>query len=623
MILMNGQSMTPKAPLYPETQQMQLGERDSQSTFTIGPDAPEITVGDWIMEDSGPGLGITWRVRGVDTSYNDETRTVHLEHVIQTLKDTVIFGDVTAAMMGGGDTVGALQAIQYVLARQGIWRLGNFGYDLAAPFEFNGSTLFDAIEDVCSALADCVWTYDTTRLPFTLNIMPQDYTVRCEMRGGRNLSTIQRSVDRSRMYTRIYPVGADDLHITGEYLEANTNLYGVVCKVETDQAYDTEEKLRIWAEDRLRRHCEPTVTITINGLELSAETGEPLDKLVVGTVCRVPVPELGVVMAEKITRLNFKDVIRDPVDVTVTLANNREDVASLFKREKQTTEKASRSGARGGKKKNEKIEDAESGMYSVLQRTASEIYMQVTDTKNDLQGKIDVQSSRIDIVVEGTGDNAHIKPAAITAAITDENGYLSSSIKISADKIILDGATSIASVMSVRTRGVVSINGRLETTGYVSCTGVNFRDPGAGSSSRSINETILNQMIMSASLNQTTNTLTLTKFSGQVINFKKATSISGSWSGSTGDTATFTYQTDDTSIPAGSTYLELRQSGSYVVAYDPSGAPRARVSAGSSYSNSSVLVYDHFDDDDEVYYYRSEDLITRKSVGATKTVHYN
>ena len=42
-----------------------------------------------------------------------------------------------------------------------------------------------------------------------------------------------------------------------------------------------------------------------------------------------------------------------------------------------------------------------------------------------------------------------------------------------------------------------------------------------------------------------------------------------------------------------------------------------------SYSNSSVLTFDHFDDDDEVYYYTSEDLITRESAGATKTVHYN
>lgn len=591
MILMNGQSLTPKAPLYPETQSMQLGERDSQSTFTIGPDAPEITVGDWIMEDSGPGLGITWRVRGVDTSYNDETRTVHLEHVIQTLKDTVMFGDVTADMMGGGDTVGALQAIQYVLARQGTWRLGNFGYDLAAPFEFNGSTLFDAIEDVCSALADCVWTYDTTRLPFTLNIMPQDYTVKCEMRGGRNLSTIQRSVDRSRMYTRIYPVGADDLHITGEYLEANTNLYGVVCKVETDQAYDTEEKLRIWAADRLRRHCEPTVTITINGLELSAETGEPLDKLVVGTVCRVPVPELGVVMAEKITRLNFKDVIRDPVDVTVTLANNREDVASLFKREKQTTEKASRSGARGGKKKNEKIEDAESGMYSILQRTAGEIYMQVTNTKTKLQSKIDILDHSISLVVEGTGDNAHIKPAAITAAITDKNGYLSSSIKISADRITLDGRTTINDVMTVSGRAV-RINVPIETSE------VRLRGQ---SSAATLTANNMEHVIISAWIDQSTNSLKLRPLVGDVVTFKKATSISGSWSGSSaGRTATFTYQTDDTSIASAQTWLVLTAGTGEAYVTDPNGVVRAHVNVSGG-SGTSYTMHKAYGTDDSLY----------------------
>ena len=614
MILMDGQSLTPKAPLYPETQSMQLGERDSQSTFTIGPDAPEITVGDWIMEDAGPGLGITWRVRGVDTSYNDGTRTVHLEHVIQTLKDTVMFGDVTAAMMGGGDTVSALQAIQYVLGRQGIWQLGNFGYDMAGPFEFNGSTLFDAIEDVCSALADCVWTYETTRLPFTLNIMPQDFTVKCEMRGGRNLSTIQRSVDRSRMYTRIYPVGADDLHIAGEYLEANTALYGVISKVETDQAYDTDEKLRMWAADRLRRHCEPSVTITINGLELSAETGEPLDKLIVGTVCRVPIPELGVVMSEKITRLNYKDVIKDPADVTVTLANNREDVASLFKKEKQTTDKASRSSARGGKKLDNKIEDTAEGLISVFQRTAGEIYAKVKSTRDELQASIDIQKNRIDLVVEGTGDNARIKPAAIRAAITDENGYLVSTIKISADKITLDGRTTINDVMTVSGRAV-RINVPIETSE------VRLRGQ---SSAANLTANNMEHVIISAWIDPSTNSLKLRPLVGDVVTFKKATSISGSWSGSTGTTATFTYQTDDTSIPAGSTYLELRQSGSYVVAYDPSGAPRARVSAGgSSYSHNSVLVYDHFDYDDEYYYYRSEDLITRQSSGASKTVYYN
>ena len=79
------------------------------------------------------------------------------------------------------------------------------------------------------------------------------------------------------MYTRIYPIGKKNLHITGDYLSQNEEIWGRKDKVETDQSKETEQMLRLWALDRLRRHCEPTVTITIGGLELSQATGEPLD----------------------------------------------------------------------------------------------------------------------------------------------------------------------------------------------------------------------------------------------------------------------------------------------------------------------------------------------------------
>ena len=178
----------------------------------------------------------------------------------------------------------------------------------------------------------------------------------------------------------------------------------------------------------------------------------------------------------------------------------------------------------------------------------------------------------------------------------------------------MDGRTTINDVMTVSGRSV-RINVPIETSE------VRLRGQ---SSAANLTANNMEHVIISAWIDPSTNSLKLRPLVGDVVTFKKATSISGSWSGSTGTTATFTYQTDDTSIPAGSTYLELRQSGSYVVAYDPSGAPRARVSAGgSSYSHNSVLVYDHFDYDDEYYYYRSEDLITRQSSGASKTVYYN
>ena len=518
MILLSGQTLTAKTWFTPESFQLQLGERDSSASLTIGPDAPEIVVGDWMQDDTEPGKGIVWRVRSVDQDYNTDTRTINLEHVIQTLKDTVMFGEITTDMLGGGN---ARAAAQYVLSRQSIWALGNFGYSKSAPFEFNSDNLMDALEEITSALPDAVWEYDFTSIPFKLHINQPNTAVQCEMRGGRNLSTLKKTIDRSRMYTRIYPIGADDLRISGNYIEQNTNLYGVICKVETDQAYSTEAQLRQWAQDRLRRHCEPTVTITINGLDLSEATGEPLDMLKIGSVCRVPVPELGTVIAEKITRLNWKDKVRDKEDVTVTLANNLEDVASIFKNESRTAAKAGRSGARIAGKADTKIEDTAAGLYTQIIRTAEQIRLEAGDTKRELMASIDVQADRIGLVVEGTGTNAKIKPASIVASINDSGD---SSIALSAKYITLDGITKLNEIMTV-TSGAVHISKPLMVDGGYA----DFNEIRIHGTRYAVTQANADYMIVAANVDG--NTLTLTRANGTTVPFSKATSLSGAWSG--------------------------------------------------------------------------------------------
>lgn len=82
--------------------------------------------------------------------------------------------------------------------------------------------------------------------------------------------------------------------------------------------------------------------------------------------------------------------------------------------------------------------DADNSMSSRIQQTADAITLEVSQRKSGdqaLSSRIDIQADRISLVVEGSGANAHIKPASIVAAIN--NGE--SSIKISADHIILDG----------------------------------------------------------------------------------------------------------------------------------------------------------------------------------------
>lgn len=81
------------------------------------------------------------------------------------------------------------------------------------------------------------------------------------------------------------------------------------------------------------------------------------------------------------------------------------------------------------------VSASKSELYSVIEQTATQIRSEVANTASGLQSSITQQANRISLVVEGTGANAHIKPASIVSAINDG----ASSVVISADHINLDG----------------------------------------------------------------------------------------------------------------------------------------------------------------------------------------
>ena len=334
MIKLVKHSLTPAGRFEVESCPLTLSEKDSQIVMTLGPDAMELQIGDWLLDDEEPGAGIVYRVKTIETDFQTKTRRVTAEHIIQTLRDAVIFGTVDAETMGGSDgLISAAGAIGYALSQCADWQLGTIGYNTSQPYEFNGDSVLEAIETVCTTLVDPWWSYDLSSYPFTLNINPKSSAAQCEMRAERNIATLRRTVDMSRMYTRIYPVGKDDLHIEGDYLSQNENLYGVIAKVETDQSKETAGMLQAWAAARLARHCNPNVTIQITGADLSESTGEPLDHLQIGVGCRVPLPEFNTTILETISKLQWKDKKADPEIVTATLANDWEDVASIMRRE--------------------------------------------------------------------------------------------------------------------------------------------------------------------------------------------------------------------------------------------------------------------------------------------------
>ena len=331
MILLDGHSLEQKRRIVPEKLSLTITERDS--TASMVPDSLSgITVKSWFLDETNPGKGIVWRVKSIGNDFATETPTIELEHVIHILRDRILFGEITPEMMGGsGGKCTAKQAVQYILSKSSDWTLGSFGFDgVSNPYKFDGDSLYDALVKVTKSLKDAWWSYDLTAYPFKLNITKRSETVGTELRCGRNLVSITRTQDIANMYTRFYPIGKDDLHISGNYVERNTGSYGVIEHVEVNSGLETEAELRRWANEKLDVHAQPLDTIEIEGLELADATGESLDRLRIGRVCRVPLPEYGTVIEEKITRIQYQDKLFAPEVVQVTLANAQEDIAQIL-----------------------------------------------------------------------------------------------------------------------------------------------------------------------------------------------------------------------------------------------------------------------------------------------------
>ena len=334
-------------PLRVNSMSLNLNERNSTATVVLddleGIKDKELHT-QWFYDDSEPGAQIVWREKSVTVDKHTKTPTMQLEHIINVLKDTVLFEEVKPSDITGheGDTkCSAKKAIKYILSRQPQkdWKLDAFDpayetEDYEQEYSFQGTeTLYDALESVCATLEDCWWTLDTHKYPFVIDIWKNeaDEDATTQLRAGRNLRTISVTQDKSGMFTRFYPIGYEDLHYTSStdgahYREKNVSKYGLIEKTATDESLTTNSELRNWAKTQLSRHAMPIVTIEVEGLELSQATGESLDRIHLGELCEVILHDDGERYVQRVIEMRYQDKISQPEVVKITMSNKREDV---------------------------------------------------------------------------------------------------------------------------------------------------------------------------------------------------------------------------------------------------------------------------------------------------------
>lgn len=513
MLLLSGHTLTVKSRFVPESMSLSLTHNGiSTANMTVGPDAPTMAVNDWLQDNTEPGAGIVWRVKGIDTDMQAQTRTIQLEHVIATLKDVLLFGETTTKAISGGNNATSSQTIAYVLRGQSIWQVGTISLGRSLPYNFNNTNAYDAIMTVCNTLDNWIMEYDLTSLPFKLSVRAASNVVACELREMRNLTSVRRSVDRTNMYTRFYPVGANNMHISGNYVSRNEGTYGVISKTEADQSITSEAMLRAWAEERLRRHAEPNVTVTISGVDLSSASGESLDKIRLGMMCRVPLPEYNTTITERVVKLQWPDKMREPARFTATLANQLQDVASVIQRMSSQSARSSGGAALAGQKQLDKdhawMVDTDDHIGLVAEAVAGEgaaqdwsrvssimvdgegIHQRVTKTEGDLvtaETRIKTTEDGVETLVTKTGINDLKKKETlyskftqtaerIVAAITGEDDvdslekYLKKNRVGSILEMTESSLTSLTGTVTGQTEKLGQIEATMEGSGL-------FQDP--------------------------------------------------------------------------------------------------------------------------------------------------
>lgn len=298
-------------------------------------DEPDIKVGDFVELFSPHGSAGLFRATEVQTGYGIPSgRTVYLEHAIGTLEDSLAIG--AQSMQAPVATV-----LATLLETQNVkdWVLGECEVpeDYELIYEYKYENLLLAISGLLAELPpEYMLEYDTTRYPFVMHLRKLPEGDGCEMRMRRNLTRAQLTIDRNNLCTRIIPFGAgegqDRVTLTGligsQHLDsAAAETWGLVSRTITASDVYDAPTLKMVAERYLERYDHPTVSMLIDSMDLYEATGEKMDYFRLGALCRMALPDYGMVMRERVIGLTWPDVYGQPERVDVTLANRIRNAA--------------------------------------------------------------------------------------------------------------------------------------------------------------------------------------------------------------------------------------------------------------------------------------------------------
>lgn len=402
-------------------------EPASTATMGLPFGEPAVAVRDFVEIFDADGSKGIYRVAAINGG-NVERQTISLTHGIVTLEDDTLPEDM--ALEGN-----IRQMLQAVLDQQGEtwWQLGTVEAPEDESYKVQGGNVIalQAIINIAALAPEYHLAYDQTTRPWTLHFLRRERVASCECRLLRNISSLNVSFSDADMCTRVTSKLLPDGRMDADTI----NRWGLISReLDTDKDTTPAEAVKL-AEKVLEQRKNPTASIEIDAVDLAGATGEDLDRLTLGRVCRVALPDWGVAYVHQIVSVYWADLLHKPSQKQITLSTRQKRAENALAQ----AVKANRQASKGWKHITE-TENSVKIQAQQIELLGEEISLRAT--KNEVEGaKLLISEVRIDL-------NAAMAAILLKA---DRTEYDELEKRVSSAEIKVDGANAAITLKADRT----------------------------------------------------------------------------------------------------------------------------------------------------------------------------
>lgn len=259
------------------------------------------------------------------------------EHVLATLLDDVLF----KYHQIGGTSIKTPQVIRYILDRQLIprWQLGVCEFERQFEYKWENENLLAALFSIPQPFDEKYrWEFDTTGSIWRIHLRKLPAKFKADIVYRKNMTEIQKEVDPTSIVTRLYclgygegdnQLGIESVNNGVPYLQANgeATTWGIKSNILVDRRFESAETLKAYGQALLNELKNPYKSYSVRAVDLHRKAPDKYERFFPGDIVRIIDKEDGIIEDLPIVKVTKSDIIGNPGDVQIEIANKSRDIA--------------------------------------------------------------------------------------------------------------------------------------------------------------------------------------------------------------------------------------------------------------------------------------------------------